>query len=82
MLLMLPLAVLGSYVGGVKGILLALPITNTLMGLACYYLATKISEPDNIKHAVPCPDKSEPTDTGAADKQVDAKDSATHLGEY
>lgn len=45
MLLMLPLAALGSYLGGVKGLMLALPITNTLMGIACYYLATKISEP-------------------------------------
>lgn len=44
-LIMLPLAALGSYLGGVKGLLLALPITNTLMGLACYILATKISEP-------------------------------------
>lgn len=48
-LIMLPLAALGSYIGGVKGLLLALPITNTLMGIACYILATKITEPENIK---------------------------------
>jgi putative MATE family efflux protein len=47
LLIMLPLAALGSYLGGVKGLLLALPITNTLMGLACYILATKISEPES-----------------------------------
>jgi len=45
-LIMLPLAALGSYLGGVKGLLLALPITNTIIGIACYILATKISEPD------------------------------------
>ncbi|WP_299492772.1 MATE family efflux transporter [uncultured Shewanella sp.] len=44
-LLMLPLAALGSYVYGVEGLLLALPITNTLMGIACYVLAKKICEP-------------------------------------
>ncbi|ABE53713.1 MATE efflux family protein [Shewanella denitrificans OS217] len=48
-LIMLPLAALGSYLGGVKGLLLALPITNTLMGLACYILATKISEPTSSR---------------------------------
>ncbi|GIU38627.1 MATE family efflux transporter [Shewanella colwelliana] len=45
-LLLLPLAALGSYLGGVKGLLLALPITNTLMGIACYILAKRISEPN------------------------------------
>ncbi|MCL1139380.1 MATE family efflux transporter [Shewanella pneumatophori] len=45
-LIMLPLAALGSYLGGVKGLLLALPITNAIMGIACYILATRISEPD------------------------------------
>lgn len=45
-LIMLPLAALGSYLGGVKGLLLALPITNTIMGIACYILATKVSEPE------------------------------------
>ncbi|MCK8045887.1 MATE family efflux transporter [Shewanella sp. 1CM18E] len=45
-LIMLPLAALGSYLGGVKGLLLALPITNAIMGVACYILATRISEPD------------------------------------
>ena len=44
-LVMLPLAALGSYLGGVKGLLMALPITNTALGIACYILATKISEP-------------------------------------
>ncbi|MCZ4337131.1 MATE family efflux transporter [Shewanella colwelliana] len=52
-LLLLPLAALGSYLGGVKGLLLALPITNTLMGIACYILAKRISEPnkspDNVE---------------------------------
>ncbi|MCL1123009.1 MATE family efflux transporter [Shewanella surugensis] len=43
--LMLPLAALGSYLYGVEGLLLALPITNALMGIACYILATKICEP-------------------------------------
>jgi len=42
--IMLPLAALGSYLGGVKGLLLALPIANTIMGLACYYLATRLYE--------------------------------------
>ncbi|MGX9460646.1 MATE family efflux transporter [Shewanella sp. A14] len=76
MLLMLPLAILGGIVGGVKGILLALPITNTLMGIACYYLATKITEPDNIKHTVAKP-KSDDTD-----EQADNRNSASHLKEY
>ncbi|NRD75827.1 MATE family efflux transporter [Shewanella sp. VB17] len=44
-LIMLPLAALGSYLGGVKGLFLALPIANTGIGIACYILATKISEP-------------------------------------
>ncbi|GIU08417.1 MATE family efflux transporter [Shewanella sp. c952] len=45
-LIMLPLAALGSYLGGVKGLLLALPITNAIMGVACYILARRISEPE------------------------------------
>ncbi|MCG9713021.1 MATE family efflux transporter [Shewanella insulae] len=50
-LLLLPLAALGSYLGGVKGLLLALPITNALMGIACYILASRITEPDTTpKH--------------------------------
>ncbi|WP_282109448.1 MATE family efflux transporter [Shewanella algicola] len=61
MLLMLPFAALGAYIGGIKGVLLALPITNTLMGIACYYLATKISEPNDIKHTVPYSDKNQDT---------------------
>lgn len=51
-LLLLPLAALGSYLGGVKGLLLALPVTNTVMGIACYILASRISEPEKAaKHA-------------------------------
>jgi putative MATE family efflux protein len=53
MLLMLPLAALGSYIGGVKGLMLALPVTNTLMGIACYILATKITEPDQQAPSTP-----------------------------
>ncbi|QYK01864.1 MATE family efflux transporter [Shewanella psychrotolerans] len=56
-LLLLPLAALGSYLGGVKGLLLALPVTNTVMGIACYILASRITEPakaakhtQSIKH--------------------------------
>ncbi|WP_028774988.1 MATE family efflux transporter [Shewanella waksmanii] len=45
-LVMLPLAALGSKLGGVEGLLLALPISNALMGLACYLLAMRISEPE------------------------------------
>ncbi|QHS15043.1 MULTISPECIES: MATE family efflux transporter [unclassified Shewanella] len=78
MLLMLPLAALGSYVGGVKGILLALPIANTLMGIACYYLATQISEPKEIKHTVPCSDNSIATDG----EQDDTNKPTSRLGEY
>ncbi|QSX36740.1 MATE family efflux transporter [Shewanella sedimentimangrovi] len=44
-LLMLPLAALGSYLYGVQGLMLALPLTNALMGLACFILAGKVSEP-------------------------------------
>ncbi|MGE6648589.1 MATE family efflux transporter [Shewanella colwelliana] len=51
-LLLLPLAALGSYLGGVKGLLLALPITNTLMGIACYILAKRISEPNKSPERV------------------------------
>jgi len=47
-LLMLPLAALGSYIGGVKGLLLALPVTNILMGIACYWLAQQICEPVKV----------------------------------
>jgi putative MATE family efflux protein len=53
MLLMLPLAALGSYIGGVKGLMLALPVTNTLMGIACYILATKITEPNQQTRSTP-----------------------------
>ncbi|MBE8166909.1 MAG: MATE family efflux transporter [Shewanella sp.] len=44
LLLMLPLAFLGSYLGGVKGLLLALPVTNILMGIACYWLVSKLKD--------------------------------------
>lgn len=43
--LLLPFAAVGSYLGGVKGLLLALPITNAIMGIACYILARQITEP-------------------------------------
>ncbi|MCL1078952.1 MATE family efflux transporter [Parashewanella spongiae] len=42
LLLMLPLALLGSYLDGVKGLLLALPVTNLLMGGACFVLSKRI----------------------------------------
>lgn len=48
-LIMLPLAALGSYLGGVKGLFLALPIANIGISIACYILATKISEPPKVK---------------------------------
>ncbi|MCA0948665.1 MATE family efflux transporter [Shewanella chilikensis] len=54
-LLMLPLAALGAFLGGVKGLMLALPLTNILMGIASYYLASNISEPQKIKS--PCPNE-------------------------
>ena len=47
-LLMLPLAAIGLYFGGVKGLLMALPITNTIMGIACYVMASNITEPESI----------------------------------
>ena len=52
-LLMLPLAALGSYIGGVKGLLLALPITNILMGIACYILASKVTEHPKLHPTTP-----------------------------
>ncbi len=45
--LMLPLAAVGLYLGGVKGLLIALPVTNTIMGIACYIMASKLTEPDS-----------------------------------
>ena len=42
-LLMLPLAYLGAIVAGVEGLLLALPITNLLMGIACYVLSRRMT---------------------------------------
>ncbi|WP_076538650.1 MATE family efflux transporter [Shewanella sp. UCD-KL21] len=47
-ILMLPLAAIGLYFGGVKGLLIALPITNTIMGIACYVMASRITEPESI----------------------------------
>ncbi|BDM65854.1 MATE family efflux transporter [Shewanella sp. NFH-SH190041] len=43
-MMMLPLAFLGSVVAGVDGLLLALPVTNALMGLFCYLHAGRITE--------------------------------------
>ncbi|MGI3003232.1 MATE family efflux transporter [Shewanella algae] len=54
-LLMLPLAALGAFLGGVKGLMLALPLTNILMGIASYYLASNISEPHKLNS--PCPNE-------------------------
>ncbi|GGI80061.1 MATE family efflux transporter [Shewanella gelidii] len=42
---MLPLALAGAYYAGVKGVLMALPVTNAVMGLFCYILAKQITEP-------------------------------------
>ncbi|MBM7072469.1 MATE family efflux transporter [Shewanella sp. 202IG2-18] len=42
-LLMLPMAYLGAVVYGVHGLLLALPVTNILMGVACFVLSKRIS---------------------------------------
>ena len=42
-LLMLPLAYLGAIMAGIEGMLLALPITNLLMGIACYVLSRRIT---------------------------------------
>ncbi|MCL2918507.1 MATE family efflux transporter [Shewanella litorisediminis] len=50
-LLMLPLCALGSFLYGVKGLMVALPVTNALMGMACYYLASRVTEPDNVPGA-------------------------------
>ncbi|MDO6618768.1 MATE family efflux transporter [Pseudomonadota bacterium] len=47
-ILMLPLAAIGLYFGGVKGLLIALPITNTIMGIACYVMASRITEPESV----------------------------------
>ncbi|WOT04737.1 MATE family efflux transporter [Shewanella youngdeokensis] len=47
-LLMLPLAAIGAYYGGIKGLLIALPITNAIMGAVCYIVARQISEPLHI----------------------------------
>ncbi|RYV04238.1 MATE family efflux transporter [Shewanella sp. OPT22] len=41
-LLMLPMAYLGAVIYGVHGLLMALPITNILMGLACFVLSKQI----------------------------------------
>ncbi|GIU45921.1 MATE family efflux transporter [Shewanella algidipiscicola] len=55
-LLLLPFAAVGSYLGGVKGLLLALPITNAIMGIACYILAKQITEPSKSQvNNIPTP---------------------------
>ncbi|MBR9729573.1 MATE family efflux transporter [Shewanella intestini] len=49
-LLLLPLAALGLVLGGVKGLLVALPVTNMLMGIVSYILATKVAEPNKKQY--------------------------------
>lgn len=46
---MLPLVIIGGFFYGVEGIIIALPITNTLFGMLSYWLATIISEPRRNK---------------------------------
>ncbi len=41
-LLMLPLAYLGAITAGVEGLLLALPVTNLLTGIACFMLSRRV----------------------------------------
>ena len=48
--LMLPLAALGMYLGGVKGLLIAIPVTNVIMGIACYIMACRITEHPSVKY--------------------------------
>ena len=79
MLLMLPLAALGSYIGGVKGLLLAMPITNTAMGIACYYLATKISEPEHLSHVATTRDSAADSTTK---RDSSTQHTSTNLSEY
>ncbi|MGB0895531.1 MAG: MATE family efflux transporter [Parashewanella sp.] len=43
-LLMLPLVILGGHLAGVKGVFLALPISNILMGFACFMLSFHLKE--------------------------------------
>ncbi|TCN82826.1 MATE family efflux transporter [Shewanella fodinae] len=50
--LMLPLAALGAWSLGVKGLLLALPVSNLLMGLVSYLIAMRMKEPAKMHH--PC----------------------------
>ncbi|QUN05443.1 MATE family efflux transporter [Shewanella yunxiaonensis] len=47
-LLMLPLAAIGAWFYGVKGLLLALPLSNLLMGMVSYLIALRIKEPANM----------------------------------
>ncbi|KFZ38970.1 multidrug transporter MatE [Shewanella mangrovi] len=51
--LMLPLAAVGAYLGGIKGLMLALPVTNFIAGVVCYFIALKVKEPQEIRHS-PC----------------------------
>ncbi|QSX32954.1 MATE family efflux transporter [Shewanella avicenniae] len=48
--LMLPLAAIGAYCWGIKGLLLALPLTNLIAGISCYFIALKVKEPKDLKH--------------------------------
>lgn len=51
--LMLPLAAIGAYAAGIHGVLLALPITNGIMGLVSYFIALRIREPTHLPHSQP-----------------------------
>lgn len=48
--LMLPLAAFGAWSAGVKGLLLALPVSNLLMGLVSYLIAMRMKEPADMRH--------------------------------
>ncbi|MCH1926085.1 MATE family efflux transporter [Shewanella sp. C32] len=51
--LMLPLAAIGAFTAGIHGVLLALPITNVIMGLVSYFIALRIKEPAHLPHSQP-----------------------------
>ncbi|MFQ6372674.1 MATE family efflux transporter [Shewanella sp. YIC-542] len=53
-LLMLPLAALGAWYAGVKGLLMALPVSNLLMGIASYMIARQVKEPAHLHHGECC----------------------------
>lgn len=48
-LLMLPLAIVGAKIWGIEGLMLALPVCNIVMGMACYFLARSISEAPRLQ---------------------------------